>query len=222
MPIAPNFKKIVNIESARKKKKGGNGGPPTSPPMFGKGLTDQTMQSLSKRFSKPKTEEEYRNRALFSILSKTGLRAKEIVSLRFSKLVKAPTGETLITFIRKGGHLGYAVIPDEALKAVRDYHKASKIQSDMFFLSRPKRNQSNRTPLTTRSLQRIVGAWDVTTCQGRKVHPHALRHTVGQKLLDKAGSIAAQKVLGHSSPVTTAKFYTKPYFDGRQFLDWQL
>lgn len=220
MSISPNFKKIVNIESARKRKKGSSGGPPPPSPMFGKGLTDQTMHSLFKRFSQPKTEEDYRNRALFSILSKTGLRAKEVVSLRFSNLVKAPTGETLITFTRKGGKLGFSVLPEESLKAVREYHRRFDIKSDIFFLSRPKRNQVNRTPLTTRSLQRIIGAWDVTTCQGRKVHPHALRHTVGQKMLDKAGSIAAQKVLGHSSPVTTSKFYTQPYFDANKILIW--
>ncbi|MGJ4747302.1 tyrosine-type recombinase/integrase [Leptospira sp. SA-E8] len=220
MSISPNFKKIVNIDSARKKKKGGYGGPPASPPMFGKGLTDQTMKSLYNRFSKPKTEEDHRNRALFSILSKTGLRAKEVVSLRFSNLVKAPTGETLITFTRKGGKLGFAVLPEESLKTIREYHSAFEIQSDMFFLSRPKRNQTARTALTTRSLQRIVSSWDVTTCQGKKIHPHALRHTVGQKMLDKAGSIAAQKVLGHSSPITTAKFYTKPFVDGSEYLKW--
>ncbi|PJZ47552.1 tyrosine-type recombinase/integrase [Leptospira saintgironsiae] len=219
MSVAVNFKKIVSIESARKRKKGGSGGPP-SPPMFGKGLTNESMRELTRRFSKPKTEEDYRNRAIFSILSKTGLRAKELVSLRFSNLVKAPTGETLITFTRKGGKLGFSVLPEESLQAVREYHGILNIKSDIFFLSRPKRNQSTRTPLTTRSLQRIIGAWDVTTCQGRKVHPHALRHTVGQRMLDKAGSIAAQKVLGHSSPVTTAKFYTKPFLDGSEYLDW--
>lgn len=219
MGVAANFNKIVSIESARKRR-GRDSGEPPPPPMFGKGLTDKSMRELTNRFSKPKTEEDYRNRAIFSILSKTGLRAKELVSLRFSNLTKAPSGEILVTFIRKGGRLGFAVIPDESLQAVRKYHVACKIKSDMFFLSRPKRNQVNRTPLTTRSLQRIVGSWDVTTCQGRRVHPHALRHTVGQKMLDTAGSIAAQKVLGHSSPVTTAKFYTKPFVDGSRYLKW--
>lgn len=219
MGVAANLKKIVSIESVRKRRGRGSGGPPP-PPMFGKGLTDESMRELTRRFSKPKTEEDYRNRAIFTILSKTGLRAKELVSLRFSNLVKAPTGETLITFTRKGGKLGFSVLPEASLKAVREYHKKFNIKSDLFFLSRPKRNQSTRTSLTTRSLQRIIGDWNVTTCQGRKVHPHALRHTVGQKMLDKAGSIAAQKVLGHSSPITTAKFYTKPFLDGSEYLEW--
>ncbi|MEI7014075.1 tyrosine-type recombinase/integrase [Leptospira licerasiae] len=219
MGVAANFKKIVSIESVRKRRGRGSGGPPP-PPMFGKGLTDESMRELTRRFSKPKTEEDYRNRAIFSILSKTGLRAKELVSLRFSNLTKAPSGETLVTFIRKGGRFGFAVIPEDSLQAVKKYHSTFEIQSDMFFLSRPKRNQTGRTALTTRSLQRIVSSWDVMTCQGKKVHPHALRHTVGQRMLDKAGSIAAQKVLGHSSPVTTAKFYTKPFIDGSEYLEW--
>ncbi|TGL59510.1 tyrosine-type recombinase/integrase [Leptospira sarikeiensis] len=219
MGVAANLKKIVSIESVRKRRGRGSGGPPP-PPMFGKGLTDASMRELTRRFSKPKTEEDYRNQAIFAILSKTGLRAKELISLRFSNLTKAPTGETLVTFIRKGGRLGFAVIPEGSLQIVKKYHSTFEIHSDMFFLSRPKRNQTGRTALTTRSLQRIVSSWDVMTCQGKKVHPHALRHTVGQKMLDKAGSIAAQKVLGHSSPITTSKFYTQPYFDANEFLNW--
>jgi integrase/recombinase XerC len=49
---------------------------------------------------------------------------------------------------------------------------------------------------------------------------HSLRHTAGQKVFDAKGSIAAQKLLGHSSPVTTALFYTKPYYDATDSLNW--
>ncbi|TGK17591.1 tyrosine-type recombinase/integrase, partial [Leptospira kmetyi] len=89
---------------------------------------------------------------------------------------------------------------------------------DYFFQTLPKRNQTIRSPLSKRGLQFIVSSWNVKTCQGRNVHCHALRHTVGIRLLSEVGSIAAQKVLGHSSPITTSKFYTLPYFDGSEFL----
>lgn len=188
---------------------------------FGKGLLDEDIRNLKNRYSKPKTEEDFRNRALLSVMTKTGLRAKELVSLKFSNLIQAPSGETLVTYIKKGSRIAYSVIPDESLNYVKSYHKKFGIDSDYFFLSRPGRNQTRRTNLTTRGLQRIVNSWGVKTCAGKLVHPHALRHTVGAKLLETSGSIAAQKVLGHSTPVTTSKFYTKPYFDGSKFLNWE-
>ncbi|EQA43996.1 site-specific recombinase, phage integrase family [Leptospira broomii serovar Hurstbridge str. 5399] len=126
----------------------------------------------------------------------------------------------MIEYTAKGGKTKYAVLTNEILKAIKKYHKIIEIKSDYFFLSRPKRNQTSRTLLTTRSLQRIVNSWNEKTCQGKLVHPHAIRHSVGQRLLEKAGSIAAQKALDPSSPITTAKFYAQPYFDGPAHLTW--
>ncbi|EMM70815.1 tyrosine-type recombinase/integrase [Leptospira weilii] len=188
---------------------------------LGKGLTDKTMCDLTRSFAQPISERDYRNRALFSLMSKTGLRAKEVVSLKFSNIFSAPSGESLIKYLKKGGNLGYAVIAEETLAFIREYHFIIDYKGDYFFLSMPGRNQYKRNPLTTRGLQLIVNSWGVKTCSGRMVHPHALRFTTGAKLLETSGSIAAQKVLGHSSPVTTSKYYTKPYFDGSKFLSWE-
>lgn len=219
--MSENTAKIIELNSILKKKKGKSQRPPVGEsPIFGKGMTDEVMRELKERFTFPMTEEDYRNKAIFLLMSKTGLRAKETVSLRFSGIFKASSGENLIQYVRKGGKKGYSVLSEEIITAVKAYHSIANIISDHFFLSRPKRHQKTRTPLTTRSLQRIVNSWNVKTCIGRTAHPHAIRHTVGQKLLEKAGSIAAQKVLGHSTPITTSKFYTKPYFDGSSYLEW--
>lgn len=87
-----------------------------------KGLTDESVRTLIERFSSPKTEAEYRNRALLSLMLMTGMRAAEIVSLRFSKLLKAPTGETIISYIKKGGRIAYSVLSDKTLNFIREYH----------------------------------------------------------------------------------------------------
>ncbi|OMI16993.1 tyrosine-type recombinase/integrase [Leptospira weilii] len=215
-----NTAKVIEIEAIRIQSKRKSSKASSEHTAFYKGFTDEVMRELFDRFSKPITEEDYRNRALFILISKTGLRAKEVISLRFTNLLKGPSGEILIQYVKKGGKKGFSVLSEEILSIIRAYHEVSNIVSDNFFLSRPKRHQKQRTQLTTRSLQRIINSWNVTTCQGRKAHPHAIRHTVGQKLLETVGSIAAQKVLGHSNPNTTSKFYTKPYFDGSSYLKW--
>ncbi|EQA43938.1 site-specific recombinase, phage integrase family [Leptospira broomii serovar Hurstbridge str. 5399] len=215
-------KNVIDLKLARRKKNLTSKNGKSHLSMVGKGFADHTMIELSNRFSVPRTEEEYRNRALFLLMSKTGLRAKEIVSLRFSQLLEAPTGETLISYIRKGGKISYAVIDDTTFQSLREYHSAFQLKSDFFFLSRPKRNQSTRNPLSTRGLQKIVNSWNVFTCSGKLAHPHAMRHTVGHRLLKTVGSIGCQKVLQHSSPVTSSLFYTPPYFDGSKYLSWGL
>ena len=213
---------VIRIEEYQNRRiKGPRNSDPESGVMLGKGLTDQTMAELTRKFSTPVTERDFRNRALFSLMSKTGLRAKEIVSLRFSQLFQSPSGELLITYIKKGGRRGFSVIAEDTLLFLREYHSLFNEKHDYFFLSLPGRNQSARSNLSTRGLQLIVNSWGVTTCSGRKIHPHSIRHALGSKLLEIAGSIAAQKVLGHSTPVTTSKYYTKPYFDASKFVNWE-
>ncbi|WP_332829188.1 tyrosine-type recombinase/integrase [Leptospira weilii] len=91
---------------------------------LGKGLTDKTMCDLTRSFAQPISERDYRNRALFSLMSKTGLRAKEVVSLKFSNIFSAPSGESLIKYLKKGGNLGYAVIAEETLAFIRECLRA--------------------------------------------------------------------------------------------------
>ncbi|TGK18853.1 tyrosine-type recombinase/integrase [Leptospira stimsonii] len=216
-----NTAKILSFESIKKKvRKNSSGSPPTSTTGFTKGLSKQTMNTLLKRFSDPLNEESFRNRAIFLFMSQTGLRAKEVINSRFSNLIEGPSGEILLKYIKKGGSLGYSVLSSDLILEIRSYHSQFKIKSDFFFHSLPKRHQSHRSPLSKRGLQYVVSSWGVKTCQGRNIHCHALRHTVGSKLLTEAGSIAAQKVLGHSSPITTSKFYTQPFYDGTKHLKW--
>ncbi|PJZ28391.1 tyrosine-type recombinase/integrase [Leptospira kmetyi] len=210
--------KILKFEPVTKKFGKGSKNLPTDSTAFTKGLSKETMKNLTKRFSNPTTEEEYRNRALFFFMSTTGLRAKEIVNSKFSNLLEAPSGEILLRYVKKGGKLAYAVIHRDLLKIIRVYHSKFQISSDYFFHTLIKRNQGNRNHLSKRGLQFIISGWDVKTCEGRNIHCHSLRHTVGIRLLAEAGSIAAQKVLGHSSPTTTSRFYTSPFYDGTKFL----
>jgi len=189
--------------------------------MFGKGLSDRAMKKLSKKFGKPVSETDFRNRALFLVMSSTGLRAKEILSLKFTDKIESPEGDILFRYLRKGGNLAFAVISGEALGSVKKYHETFGIESDHFFVTLPvNRTKGRRMPMTTRQLGRIVNGWNVTTGTGRPVHPHAFRHTVGQKMFDVYGSMAAQKKLGHTSPVITSKYYTRPYYDGTDVLKW--
>ena len=189
--------------------------------LFGKGLTESTVVELITMFANPSTERTYRDRALLFVALRTALRAHELISLRWSQSIETPEGETLFRFTGKGSRIRYALPGPKALNYIREYHKAYPGVSDHLFLSLPDRRFRNqRHPLTTRGLQKIIASWQKQTCSGRTIHPHALRHTAVQRAMDLGGSLVAQKLAGHSSPVTTSKFYTRPYVNATSFLQW--
>ncbi|MCW7512120.1 tyrosine-type recombinase/integrase [Leptospira levettii] len=188
--------------------------------MVGKGLTDATMRELALKFKNPQSERDLRDRLIFLLASSTGLRARELVNLRFSNLTQSPEGDILVKYRKKGGKYGYTVIHGSILEEIKIYQKLIGEKSDYFILSLPKRKNGKRSPLSTRGLQWIVNSWDVKTASGKQIHPHALRHTVAQKTFDHFGSIATQKLLGHSSANTTSNYYTRPYFNASSVLSW--
>lgn len=188
--------------------------------MVGKGLTDATMRELALKFKNPQSEKEMRDRLIFLLASSTGLRAKELVGLRFSNLTHSPEGDILVKYRKKGGKFGYAVFQKSLMEEIWKYHEQIGDESDYFLISLPKRKNGKRTPLSTRGLQWIVNSWNVKTASGKLIHPHALRHTVAQKTFDHFGSIATQKLLGHSSANTTSNYYTRPYFNAGSVLNW--
>jgi integrase/recombinase XerC len=215
--------KVIHIAEFRKTRVAS---PPKRPTgsevgiMLTKGLSDAVMKKLADSFESPTTEAEYRNRAIFCIMSTTGLRAKEVVSLTFSMVFSSPEGLQLIKYRKKGGAWGIACLYSTVIRSVLEYHESMGVRSDFFFLSLPEKNRKVRHPITTRTLQNIVRSWEQVTVSGRPIHPHSLRHTVAQRVMDKYGSIAVQKLLAHASPSTSSKYYCKPYFSASEVLVW--
>lgn len=66
---------------------------------------------------------------LLLFMSITGLRAKEIVGDKFSDLLKGPSDETLLKYRKKGGKIGFAVLPKDLVEIIKDYHSKFLIKS---------------------------------------------------------------------------------------------
>jgi len=206
------------------------------PLAFGRGITDVDMERLEERFSAEcKTEKQFRDAAIYFVATRTALRAGEIVSLQWSRMLKTPGGTITFAYRKKGGQIGFAVPGEHAISTVRTYHDMFSIQSDFLFMSLPNRaKRGERSSLSIRSLQRLIHQWgvemNIQICRPRihtrtgemtnNLHCHALRHTSIQKVFDSVGAVAAQKLASHATPATTSKFYTKPFFDASQVLSW--
>jgi integrase len=142
-----------------------------------------------------------------------GLRANEIDKARWSWLRFDKKGDCFLEvreesdFRTKSGTLRLLKIPREmhdALVALRhDLSSAYIIGGNAGVPN----GQYYRSPMTFR----VISAWlrergVVTT--GTRGHPlHTLRKQFGSELATHHGLFAAQKLLGHSSPTVTAKYY---------------
>jgi len=189
---------------------------------IGKNISDAQMSELAAKFSNPRTEKDYRNRAIFLVFSQTGMRASEICKLKFSNIITLDNDKPAFRFYRQKNNDWHIVpITERLIDALEEYHEFAKIKSDHIFWALPNFLKTKRTRIGTRTFRNIVRSWQVKTGKRKYASCHALRHTAGQKVFDLKGSIAAQKLLGHSSPVTTARFYTKPYYDATEALNWE-
>jgi site-specific recombinase XerD len=68
--------------------------------------------------------------------------------------------------------------------------------------------EANATPLTPRSIERIVAKHAMVAGLAKKITPHTLRHSFATDLLINGADIrSVQTMLGHAS-ITTTQIYT--------------
>lgn len=154
-----------------------------------------------------------RTHALIETLYGCGLRASEAAALDLSGVDLDDPEDPRILVRGKGGAVRAVAVPPGAREALRAYlvtgrpalraaaHGAAAADADAVFLSARGRR-------LTRS-----GVWRIVTQTaeragirepGRRVFPHALRHSCGTHLIQAGVDIRyVQAHLGHSSPVTT-------------------
>ncbi len=148
-----------------------------------------------------------RDRAILELLYATGLRVSEVASLRISDIDFA---EKLVRVKGKGGKERIALLHDEALNWLERYLTESrplflqrgKQVTDIVFVSQ------KGTPLTVRQIHRLVDGY-AKKVLGRRISPHALRHSFATHLLEGGADLRViQELLGHSSLAAT-QIYTR-------------
>src|SRR3989338_5509658 len=189
-------------------------------------ITDNSVREFSLWLNRQSTGN---NRATGETLSKKtqnyyliALRAflkylarQEIKSLPPEKIELAKINERTLDLITdtelkrlldspKGGKVRVVFISLEAKKAVKNYLAARKDMSDALFIQ----IGSKISPLTRRSVERIVKQHGIKAGISKKVTPHVMRHMFATDLLGNGADLrSVQALLGHSSIVTT-QIYT--------------
>lgn len=148
-----------------------------------------------------------RNRAIMEMFYSCGLRLSELAGL---DIMDIDVDQKLVKVRGKGRKERIVPIGGPALKSVNDYlvkseelrkNAGSKVFKKPLFVN------SRGDRITTRSIARIVDETTVKSGIGRKISPHALRHSFATHLLNAGADLRSiQEMLGHESLSTTQKY----------------
>lgn len=138
-----------------------------------------------------------KSRLIIELLYSSGLRVSEIVNLKPKDLdFDENTG-----WVRegKGKKDRMFILSKKLSKKLSTFIKRHKTWKYIF---------SEKSPLTTRNIQKIVAKACINAGISKDVHPHTLRHSFATHLLDSGVDIRKiQFLLGHSS-IATTQVYT--------------
>jgi integrase/recombinase XerC len=142
-------------------------------------------------------EAALRDGAILELLYSSGLRVGELAALDGDSL---DFGLGVVRVLGKGGKERIVPVGKRALERISDYlNVRGRRRGPLFVNLRGAR-------LSARSVRRMVAARSLLSC-GRRVGPHALRHSMATHLLEMgAGLRPVQEMLGHASLATTQKY----------------
>ncbi len=148
-----------------------------------------------------------RDRALLETLFSTGLRVSELVNLQKDQ-VNLRRDE--FTVRGKGSKLRIVFLSEAAKHWLGEYFEARNDMSPYVFIrhDRASKRSEDESPLSSRSVQRLVQKYAKQAGITKTVTPHTLRHSFATDLLMNGADIrSVQSMLGHSS-ITTTQIYT--------------
>jgi len=161
-------------------------------------------EELSRLLNSPSgtSLKDLRDKAILELLFSTGLRVSELCSLTNDFDFKRDE----ISIRGKGGKVRVVFISDEAKNAVKKYLDARKDMNDALFVQID--IEKSGSPLTRRSIERIVKQHAIKAGITKKVTPHVIRHSFATDLLNNGADIrSVQVMLGHSN-ISTTQIYT--------------
>jgi integrase/recombinase XerC len=148
-----------------------------------------------------------RNLAMLEIFYSSGLRLSELAGL---DLFDLDFNQKLVKVRGKGRKERIVPVGEAALKAVQEYlGKIGEIRKDTSgdIFKKPLFLNAKGKRITTRSIARIVNEITSKSGIGRKISPHALRHSFATHLLNAGADLRSiQELLGHESLSTTQKY----------------
>ena len=175
-------------------------------------LTDEELENL---LSQPDTStiQGIRDKAILNLLFSTGLRVSEASNLKKDQI---NLEKKEFSIKGKGGKIRVVFMDNPSKDAIKKYLDVRKDESEYLFLSYGHTDSQMKivncklkiSPITPRSIQRMIHKYALQAGITKDVTPHTMRHSFATDLLMNGADLrAVQSLLGHSS-VTTTQIYT--------------
>lgn len=149
------------------------------------------------------TKKPIRDKAIFELLYATGIRCSELTNIKMKDL---DLENKTIRIWGKGRKERIVLFGSKAQQKIKDYLEKERrpiprtMQEPLFI------NQQG-TPLTSRSIQRIIQMFRAFLKLDRTITPHKLRHSFATHLLNQGADLRmVQELLGHKSLSSTEKY----------------
>ena len=166
---------------------------------------DETFQLLDAPGGKSSLD--LRSRAMLELFYSSGLRLSELAGL---DVIDIDFNQELVKVRGKGKKERIVPVGRRALQAVKEYlEKTGELRRnmDVNIFKKPLFLNAQGKRITTRSIARIVNEAASKSGIGRKISPHALRHSFATHLLNAGADLRSiQELLGHESLSTTQKY----------------
>jgi type 1 fimbriae regulatory protein FimB/type 1 fimbriae regulatory protein FimE len=141
----------------------------------------------------------HRDAAMILVAYRHGLRASELVDLRWDQ-VDFATATLHVRRVKRGTPSTHPILGDE-LRALRRLQREQEPKSAYVFTS------ELRAPFSTAGFARMVERAGIEARLGFKAHPHMLRHACGYALANKGHDTRAlQAYLGHRNIQHTVRY----------------
>jgi integrase/recombinase XerC len=148
-----------------------------------------------------------RDAAIIELLYGTGIRSAELVGLslgdmdlqgRFARVMGKGSKERIVPYGEPAADRISSYLP--ARRELCAKNKSGTLTNRLFVNHRG-------TPLTTRSVRRIIAKYIRLAALKSRISPHSLRHSFATHLLNAGADLRSiQELLGHSSLSTTQKY----------------
>jgi len=177
-----------------------------------------TSEELNRLLDAPDTAtlRGLRDKAILETLFSTGLRVSELCSL--PREINLDSDEFSVR--GKGEKVRVVFLSDEAKHSIKNYLNKRNDLDDALFVQvseiKEKKSESKSknkkldeaTPLTPRSVQRIIKHYAIKAGISKKVTPHVVRHMFATDLLSNGADLrSVQMLLGHAN-IATTQIYT--------------
>lgn len=152
-----------------------------------------------------------RDRAILELFFSTGMRVSELANLKRDQ-INLTRDEFSVR--GKGDKVRVVFLSHQARHWLKEYLDQREDESPYFFIRHDRAasgvgaHGDAPSPITPRSIERLVKHYSAAAGIPKKVSPHTLRHSFATDLLMNGADIrSVQSMLGHAS-ITTTQIYT--------------